>query len=73
MGRSGLMFESWKEFKSLFRQEETASDNCRACGKENFDLLCKEEDENGCLTAIFICKDCAVQKKVEYGELGLNQ
>lgn len=66
------MFESWKEFKAMFNRGDNVTNDCESCGMEDFDLLCKEKDEDETLSAIFICKNCGRQKKMEYGELELN-
>ncbi|PKH09938.1 hypothetical protein [Planomicrobium sp. MB-3u-38] len=66
------MFGSWKEFKLLNNQGDNASDACISCGEEDFDLLCKEKGDDETLLAIFICKNCGMQKKMEYGELEVN-
>lgn len=63
------MFENWKEFKMLFNNDDSAAIVCESCGMEDFDLLCKEKDEDESLAAIFICKNCGIQKKVKYGDL----
>lgn len=64
------MFETWKEFLDTFNKDNHEKDCCDSCGTKEFDLLCKEkDDEEGALSAIFICKSCGIQKKVGYREL----
>lgn len=66
------MFENWKEFKKIFNKEDDATNACESCGMEDFDLLCKEKDVDESLSAIFICKNCGIQKKMDYRELEIK-
>ena len=67
------MFETWKEYLAAFNGDGHETDCCDSCGMKEFDLLCKEkDDEDGSLSALFICKSCGIQKKVEYSELETN-
>lgn len=61
------MFETWKEFILNFNRNGQEDSSCESCRAEDFDLLCKEKDEgDDSSAAIFICKNCGVQKKVTY-------
>ncbi|QHJ71073.1 hypothetical protein [Planococcus halotolerans] len=66
------MFENWREFKTAFNKGDDAENACASCGLEDFDLLCKEKDDEGLLSAIFICKNCGIQKKMDYREIEMN-
>jgi len=63
------MFETWGDFKGIFNRHSRDDNSCEGCGTEDFDLLCKEKEEDGnSMTAIFICKNCGKQKKLAYEE-----
>lgn len=66
------VFENWREFKVAFNKGNNAENACASCGMEDFDLLCKEKDEDDLLSAVFICKNCGIQKKLAYSELEVN-
>lgn len=67
------MFETWKEFMVIFNKNGQDDSSCESCGAEDFDLLCKEKDDvEDSLSAIFICKNCGVQKKMAYKEPEIN-
>lgn len=68
------MFETWVDFKGIFKRDSEDDNVCEGCGTEDFDLLCKEKEEDGIsMAAIFICKNCGKQKKLAYEETELPE
>lgn len=64
------MFNSWIEFNGLFNKNKDEKNECNSCGMEDYDLLCKENDEDTDeLIAIFVCKGCGIQRKMPYREM----
>ncbi|WP_033544062.1 hypothetical protein [Planococcus sp. CAU13] len=64
------MFETWLDFKGIFGRNDRDDNSCDGCGTEDFDLLCKEKEDDGqSKAAIFICKNCGQQKRIAYSEI----